>query len=316
MALVELLALNRTDMSLHAESPILVTGATGRVGRLVIDELLRAGVPVRALTRRPDRAALPATAEVVQGDLTVPASLRAALDGAGAIFLVWTAALDTAPSAIARIAAHTSAEPRRIVYLSAPHQTPHPFFQQPNPMRALHAEVERLLANTGLDLAILRPGMFASNALNWWAPQVRDGDVVRWPYGAAETAPIDERDIAAVAVRTLLDDRHANADFVLTGSESLSQAAQVRMIGDAIGRPLEFDELSPDEFRSATAATWPAAVSEMLLSAWQAALGHPAFVTDAVEEVLESPPRTFREWATDNAAAFARTGTPPAPTTV
>jgi uncharacterized protein YbjT (DUF2867 family) len=284
---------------------VLVTGATGRVGRLVVDELLRAGVPVRALTRRPERAALPAGVEVVAGDLTVPASLEPALDGAAAVFLVWTAAPATAPAVVARLAEHASPHRRRGVYLSAPYRTPHPFFQQPNPLRALHAEVERLLAATGLEVAVLRPGMFASNALHWWAPQIREGDVVHWPHATAETAPIDERDIAAVAARVLLDVRHARGDYVLTGPASLSQAAQVHAIGDAIGRALRFEELSPDAFRRDTAGTWPGAVADMLLAAWQAALGRPAFVTSAVHEILGAPPRTFHQWATDHAAAFA-----------
>jgi uncharacterized protein YbjT (DUF2867 family) len=287
---------------------VLVTGATGRVGRLVVDELLRAGASVRALTRRPDQAALPAGVEVVAGDFAMPESLDPALEGAAAVFLVWTAAPAAAPAVITRLAAHPSPRPRRVTYLSAPCRTPHPFFQQPNPMAAVHAEVERLLADTGLEVAVLRPGMFASNALPWWAPQIRAGDVVRWPYAAAETAPIDERDIAAVAARTLLDERHAGGDYVLTGPESLSQAAQVHAIGNAIGRPLRLEELSPDEFRREAAGTWPAGVVEMLLAAWGAALGQPAFVTSAVHEILSSPPRTFHRWAADHAAAFAPAG--------
>jgi uncharacterized protein YbjT (DUF2867 family) len=284
---------------------VLVTGATGRVGRLVVDELLRAGAAVRALTRRPEDAALPADVEVVAGDLTVPASLDPALDGTAAVFLVWTAAAATAPAVVERLAAHPPAEARRVVYLSAPHQTPHPFFQQPNPMRDLHVEVERLLAAASLEATVLRPGMFASNALHWWAPQLRAGDVVRWPCAAAETAPIDERDIAAVAARVLLDARYAGGDYVLTGPESLTQAAQVHAIGDAIGRPLRFEELSTDEFREASGA-WPGGVAEMLLAAWRAALGRPAFVTSAVQEIVGSPPRTFHRWAADHASAFAR----------
>lgn len=283
---------------------VLVTGATGRVGRLVIDELLRTGVPVRALTRQPEHAALPAGVEVVAGDFTAPASLDAVLEETVAVFLVWTAAPATAPAVVARLAAHA----RRVVYLSAPHRTPHPFFQQPNPMRDLHAEVERLLAATSLEVAILRPGMFASNALHWWAPQIRKGDVVRWPYADAETAPIDERDTAAVAARVLLDARHARGDFVLTGPESLSQAVQVHTIGDVIGRPLRLEEQSPDEFRRDAAGTWPGGVADMLLAAWRATLGRPAFVASAVHEILGSPPRTFYQWATDHAAAFTAVG--------
>src|SRR6516165_5991089 len=123
--------------------PVLVTGATGRVGRAVIDQLIDAGVPVRALTRRSGAAAtLPANVEVVTGDLTVPESLDAGLRGAGAVFLVWTAPPATAPAVIGRLAIHA----RRVVFLSSPHQTPHPFFQQPNPMAVLHAEIERLIA--------------------------------------------------------------------------------------------------------------------------------------------------------------------------
>jgi uncharacterized protein YbjT (DUF2867 family) len=170
----------------------------------------------------------------------------------------------------------------------------------------MHVEVERLLAATGLARTILRPGMFASNAGEWWGPQLRDGDVVRWPFAEAETAPVDVRDVGAVAAYTLLDERHAGADYVLTGPESLSQAAQLEAIGEATGRALRFEELSPDEFRRATAGTWPAPVVEMLLTAWAATLGHPAYVTSSIAEVTGSPARTFSRWATDHAGAFQR----------
>src|SRR4051812_38441551 len=104
--------------------PILVTGATSRVGRLVIDDLLRVGVPVRALTRRPSAAALPRDVDVVGGDFADPASLDAALDGAGAVFLLWTAPPATAEAVIARFAEHADQmRRRRVVYLSSPHQT-------------------------------------------------------------------------------------------------------------------------------------------------------------------------------------------------
>jgi uncharacterized protein YbjT (DUF2867 family) len=286
---------------------ILVTGATGRIGQLVVDALLGTGVRVRALTRRPEEASLPAGAEVVAGDFTAPASLEDALREVDAVFLVWTAPIATASTVIAQLAARPSGEPRRIVYLSAPYKTPHPFFQQPNPLRGLHAEVERLLGETTASTVVLRPGMFASNALHWWAPQIRVGDVVRWPYGAAETAPVDERDVAAVAARALLDERRLGPDYVLTGPESLGQAAQVHAIGDAIGRPIRFEELSPDEFRRQAAGTWPATVADMLLDAWHATLGHPAYVTSSIEEITGSTARTFSQWAADNAAAFRAT---------
>jgi uncharacterized protein YbjT (DUF2867 family) len=279
-----------------------VTGATGRVGREVVNQLVAAGVPVRALTRRPHGAAFPSRVEVVAGDFTMPESLDAALAGVSAVFLVWTAAPATAPAVVERIATHA----RRVVLLSAPHRTRHPFFQQPNPMAVMYAEIERLIAATGMASTIVRPGMFASNALYWWAPAIRDGDVVRWPYGAAETAPIDERDVASVAARALYEDGHAGGDYVLTGPESLSQAEQVRTIGDAIGRRIDFEELSPEEFRRETAGRWPAPAVEMLLAAWGATIGHPAFVTSTVADIAGTPARTFRQWAADHADAFRR----------
>ena len=285
----------------HANvQPILVTGATGRVGREVVAQLLAAGVPVRALTRRPAESGLPAAVQVVAGDLTVPESLDAALQGVSAVFLLWTAPPATAPAVVQRVASHA----QRVVLLSSPHRTPHPFFQQPNPMAVFHAELERLIAASGVASTIIRPGMFASNTVFWWAPQIRNGDVVRWPYGAAETAPIDERDIAAVAARALYEDGHAGGDYVLTGPESLSQAEQVSAIGAAIGRQIRFHELSPEEFRQDTAGRWPGPVVDMLLNAWRATLGRPAFVTSTVADIVGSPARSFRQWAADHADAF------------
>ncbi|MEW1891177.1 NAD(P)H-binding protein [Streptomyces sp. NBC_00523] len=288
--------MNQTDIP-----PVLVTGATGRVGRVVIHELLDAGAPVRALVRRPEAAAtLPAKVEVFAGDLTVPESLDPALKGVGAVFLVWTAPPRTAEAVIERLAAHV----RRIVFLSSPHRTPHPFFQQPNPMAVLHAEIERLIAATGLDTTILRPGMFASNALAWWAPAIRAGQVVRWPYAAAESAPVDDRDIAAVAARTLHQDGYAGGDYVLTGPESLTQAAQLDVIGDALGRRIACEEMTPDAFRSLCEGTVPDSAVDMLLGAWSAAVGQPAYLTTAVADILGRPPRTLRQWAADHASAF------------
>jgi uncharacterized protein YbjT (DUF2867 family) len=282
--------------------PVLVTGATGRVGRAVIAELLRAGLPVRALTRTPATAELPAIAEVVAGDLTEPDSLDPALQGVRAVFLVWTAAPDTAQAVIERLASHT----RRVVFLSAPHRTPHPFFQQPNPMARFYTEMEDSITASGLEWTFIRPGMFASNAEFWWGPAIREGDVVRWPYGAAETAPIDERDVAAVAALALYEDGHIGGDHVLTGAESLSQAEQVSVIGAVLGRQIRFEELSPEAFRRETAGSWPGSAVDMLLAAWGATIGHPAFVTSTVADILGSPPRTFRQWVSDHADVFRR----------
>jgi uncharacterized protein YbjT (DUF2867 family) len=262
-------------------------------------------VPVRALVRRSDESGLPEDVGIAEGDLTVPESLDEALRGVEVVFLVWTAPPPTVAAVVERIAAHA----RRVVFLSSPHQTPHPFFQQPNPMAVLHADIERLVRAAGLETTFVRPGMFASNVLPWWASAIRGGGVVRWPYGAVETAPVDDRDVAAVVARTLYQEGHAGGDYVLTGPESLSQAEQVAIIGDVVGRQVRFEELTPEEFRRETEETWPRPVVDMLLDAWGAALGRPAFVSSTVSDLLGSA-RTFREWVVDNAAAFRPSTTP------
>jgi len=216
------------------------------------------------------------------------------------VFLLWTAPEATLPVVISHMASHVT----RIVALTSPHQVAHPFFEQPNAMAALHAHLERLIAASGVEFTILRPGVFASNSLAWWAPTIRDGDVVRWPYGAAETAPIDERDIAAVAARALCEDGHNGAEYVLTGPHSLSQVEQVRIIGQAIGRRLRFEEMPVEDFRREMTRRAPGPWVDMLLGAWRATLGHRALVTSTVAAVTGSPARTFRHWAGDHVNAF------------
>jgi len=128
---------------------------------------------------------------------------------------------------------------------------------------------------------------------------------VRWPYLNAPTAPTDERDLAAIAVRALCGEGHAGAEYVITGPESLTQAAQVQTIGRAIGRTLRVEEMSPEEARSELLPLFGSStVIEMLLRAWAAAVGQPAFVSSTFAELTGVQPRTFLDWASDNAAEF------------
>ncbi|HTU02037.1 MAG TPA: NmrA family NAD(P)-binding protein, partial [Candidatus Sulfotelmatobacter sp.] len=170
--------------------------------------------------------------------------------------------------------------------------------------RTLAERIERQIEASGLQWTFLRPWIFAANARGWWAPQIRAGDAVRWPYLAATTAPIDERDIAAVAVRALCEDGHRGAEYVLTGPQSLSQREQLSTIGRVLGRSLRIEEIAPDEWRRECRSLWPPSVVNMLLDAWAAALGHPAFVTSTVSDITGAPPRSFFQWATDHAADF------------
>lgn len=278
-----------------------MTGASGNVGREVVALLREANLPVRALTRDPQKAALPGGIEVVKGDLTAPDTLDAALDDVEAVFLVWLAPLAPAAAALERIASRA----RRVVFLTAPIHTPHPFFQQPNPVRTIHAGVEQLIGASGMQWTFLRPHAFALNCLHWWRPQIANGDVVRWFHGDAATAPIHERDIAAAAVGALVEEGHAGKDYVLTGPASLTQREQVQMIGTAIGRPLSFEELAPEAARKELLEKgWPPHIADMLMSAYAAAVGLPAYVTSSVKDVTGRPARSFREWAIDHAADF------------
>ena len=127
---------------------------------------------------------------------------------------------------------------------------------------------------------------------------------MRWPHPAPPAAPIDKRDIAAVAVRALCEDGHAGAEYVLTGPQSLSQGEQVYTIGSVTGPSLRIEEIPPDEVRRELPTRMPVFVVNMLLDAWAAAMGQPAFVTSTVVEVTGAPARTFRDWAADHAAEF------------
>jgi uncharacterized protein YbjT (DUF2867 family) len=277
---------------------ILVTGATGRIGRQVVSQLVKTGALVRALSRTPETAQLPSEVEVLRGDLNVPASLDKCLRGVDIVFLIWTASPNAVSDAVKLIVEHA----KRVVFLSAPHRTPHPFFQQPNPIAAMHSEIESLIEASGISWTFLRPGMFAANALLWWAPQIRAGNVVRWVYGAAPTAPIHERDIAAVAVRTLIDAGHESADYVLTGPESITQLEQIKIISEVIGRSLHFEEMTPEDAKREL--PYPPTAVNMLLNAWAAAIGQPAFVTSQVEEITGTPALTFHKWVTEHAIEF------------
>ena len=279
---------------------ILVVGATGHIGRPVLDQLAAAGARVRVLSRRAEPAPVPPGVDVVSGDLTRPDTLDPALDGIDAVFLVWTAPPAAVDAALARIAIRG----RRVVLLTSPHTSQHPLFQQPNPMRGLHARIEALIEASGAQWTFLRPGMFAINAVAWWGAQIRAGDVVRWPCMDTPTAPIHEGDVARIAVRALLEHGHAGAEYVLTGPQSLTQAEQVRAVGEAIGRPLRPIDLSPDEARRELVPPFPLGALNMLLDAWVAAARQPALVTSTFEAITGTPPRTFREWAEDHATDF------------
>jgi uncharacterized protein YbjT (DUF2867 family) len=266
---------------------ILVTGATGAVGRHVVRGLVDAGAKVRAMTRKPELAALPPEVVTVAGDLHDPALVAAAAQGADVAFLLWPS-FDPAGSAEA--VAALAGQVRKVVYLSAMNVRD----DQPAAENGVWGAVEQLVERSGLRWTFLRAGGFAKNTLGW-ADQIRAGDVVHIPYPEAGRSLIHERDIADVAVRALLDDRHDGRTYVLTGPETLTQREQVRVIGEVLGRPLRAEEQSPDELGD----QWADA-----LAYWATLVDDPEPVTHTVPDLTGVPARTFREWAIDHAADF------------
>lgn len=276
---------------------ILVTGATGNVGRHLTPQLTGAGVGVRALSRHPSGSRLPAGVTAVAGDLSRPESLREAAAGADSAFLLWPfLTAEGAQAAVDVLAEHV----RHIVYLSA--TSVHD--GAPPEEGGVWGQVERAIRRSGARWTFLRAGGFASNTLAW-ADQIRSGGVVRWAYGAAARSLIHERDIADVAARVLTGGGHEGMVHVLTGPRAITQADQVATIGEVIGVPVRWEEAPADEIRELlTAFTGDRAFADHALDYWASLVGRPEPVTRAVEEITARPARTFREWAQDHAADF------------
>jgi uncharacterized protein YbjT (DUF2867 family) len=272
---------------------IAVTGATGNVGRALVDRLLAAGRPVRALTRDPQRAALPDGAEVVRFRPDDPA---AALDGATALFLYAQACTPgLLEAARAQGVRHVVLLSSGIVKEGADDPT--------HPIHVLHATAEQHIRDSGLDWTFLRPNAFATNALQW-APRIRAGDTVHGVFADALSAPIHEDDIAAVAERALLDGGHEAAVHRLTGPEALTNAQQVATIGAALGRRLTFVETDPRQAGPELFPHVPPGMLQRLLRTFEDTIGVPPEITGTVQQLTGTPARTFARWAHDHAEDF------------
>ncbi len=255
---------------------------------------------MRALTRHPDTADLPSDVEIIRGDPSDPHAVDAAVTGADAVFLMWPflrLTADDAAPAIDVVRRHGA----RVVFLSS--LAVRDDQQQESPNTRFHADIEQLIERSGTEWTFLRCAGFATNTL-MWAPEIRAGGVVRWPYGAAARSLLHERDIAAVAVRALTGDGHGGAKYMVTGPQSLTQIEELRAIGEAIGRPLRWEEISPDVARQQMVQQLPPELVDGVLDAHAGFVTTPEPVTTTVEEVTGAPAHTFSEWATDHAADF------------
>jgi uncharacterized protein YbjT (DUF2867 family) len=265
---------------------ILVTGATGNIGRLVVDELLAAGATdVRALTNNPEKAALPPQVEVVRGYLGRVETLRGAFDGVEKMYL---APLEETVREVTTLAAKAGV--RHIVDVSGPKDS-------------WWGPVATAVEESGAAWTHLSPGEFMDNLL-MWAEQIRTTGEVRDGYPEAANAPIDLGDIAAVAATALLEDGHAGKEYLLTGPETLTRAEMVRHIGAALGREIPFVEVGHDE---AVAVLEPSMgeFAQWYVDGMRDLAQHPQQANRLVEEITGRSATTFAQWARKKVDQFS-----------
>jgi uncharacterized protein YbjT (DUF2867 family) len=270
---------------------IVVTGATGNVGRPLVETLAAAGEQVTAVSRRAQE--LPAGVRSFQADMSEPETLKPALEGAEAVFLL------TSPDFLANgnlgdvVNVVRAAGVQRAVLLSS---------QGVGTQRHPSA-LEDAVTESGLEWTILRPGNFNSNAFQW-AESVRTRRVVEAPFGDVALPAVDPADIADVAAVALREPGHGGNIYTLTGPESIGPRQMAASIADAVGERVQFVELSREEARIRMLGYMPEPVVDATLGVLGTPSADEQAVNPDVERVLGRPARTFADWAVRNVNAF------------
>ncbi|MFE1547745.1 NAD(P)H-binding protein [Streptomyces sp. NPDC058718] len=275
---------------------ILVTGATGNIGSALLKELHAYGAgPLRGLTRDAARAVFPEGVEVVEGDFAEPASLKPALEGVRSLFLVSRLGPD---ADVLRAARQAGVE--HVVLVSSITVQSHPHLGP----AAENLAVEQLLKESGMVWTILRPTQFASNAL-MWAASIRERESVRAPYADTALPTIHPADIASVARVALTEPGHQGRTYALTGPEPVSARQQTEAIAEALGRDVPFAEISRREAHALMTAVFGEEAADAVLDVTGGDVNDELLtVRDTVSQITGTPARPFRQWASENAAAF------------
>ncbi|WP_224363427.1 SDR family oxidoreductase [Hyalangium versicolor] len=283
---------------------ILVTGATGTVGRELVKQLGAKGAKVRAMTRHPEKVRPPVSGEIefVRGDFEDRASLLRALEGIDTVFLLSAPGPKVAIHDLAMVEAAIRSRVRKMVKLAGMSAEGYSTFK----VGSWHRPGEEALQTSGLAWTLLRPSSFASNTLRW-APAIRAGNPVPIATGDGKQGVIDPRDIAAVAAAVLTSNQHAGNVYTLTGPELLSAKEQLEVLSRVLKRPLKAVELTVEAARTQMiAAGVPEAQADIAAEASAfVRAGGSAMLANGVEAVLGHKPRRFEDWARDFAVAFA-----------
>ncbi|MFJ6575474.1 SDR family oxidoreductase [Streptomyces sp. NPDC091368] len=276
---------------------IVVTGATGNVGRTLVELLAAAGEDVTAMSRRPADG-LPAGVAHRRGDLADVEGLKGLFEGADAVYLL-VAGLGEELRPREIVTAAVACGVRRIVLQSSQLVGTRTGSVSHEILRAFETAVRE----SGVAWTVLRPGGFASNAF-LWADPVRSARTVAAPFADVALPVVDPADIAEVAAAVLRDPAHAGRTYVLTGPVAVSPRDQVGALADALGAAVEFVPQSAGEARAQLVRFLPAAAVDGMLSVLGAPSDEERRVSPDVERVLGRSPRPFSAWAERNVSAF------------
>jgi uncharacterized protein YbjT (DUF2867 family) len=282
---------------------ILVTGATGTIGSEVVRQLAAAGQKVRAFVRKPEKAEKlkGPNVEIAKGDLDHADSLRAALQGVDHVFLL-SAGLDTISKTEPKVVEEAKkAGVKHIVKLSVMGADMEPG----GAITRAHRGSEKAIEASGIAWTFLRPSGFMSNMMNNLQSIKAQGKFYG-PYADGKMGVIHPGDIAAVAVKALTERGHEGKAYTLTGPEPLSNAEEAKKLSAAVGKTIEFVNVPPEAAADGMLkAGMPKSLVDGLIEFSGAVrAGYVAATTGEVEKVLGRKPKSFDDWAKENAAAF------------